>query len=163
MIPTLEAVSALLIDLTSAKLQFVLHVLPPTTGTLITKLARAALNTTTGITVQTNVSAALLDIPLTLLLLSALEVLLKYLPLLHPLKLPALEMLPSSTESNVLNALMIFQSGTVVNVLHALLKPTTTSTLRHALFVLKDWSTMQDAENVWFKLDLDRYSNCKNH
>ena len=148
MILTLEAVSALLIDPTLAKLQSALHVLPPTTGTLITKLARAALNTTTGITVLTNVSAAQLDIPLTQLLLSAQEVLLKYLPLLHLLKLPAQGMLLTSMESNVLNALMIFQSGMVTNVLHALLKPITTSTLRHALFVLKDWPTMQDAENV---------------
>lgn len=148
MIPTLEAVYALLIGPTLAELQFVLHVLPPTIGMLITKHARAALNTITGITVLTNVSAAQLDIPLTQLLLSAPEVLLKYLPLLHPLKLPALETLLTSMESNVLNALTIFQSGMVINVLHALLKPITTSTLRHALFVLKDWSTMQDAENV---------------
>ncbi len=74
MIPTLEAVSALLTGPTLAKLQYVLHVLPPTTGTLITKHVRAALNTTTGIAVQTNVSVALLDILLIQLLLSALEV-----------------------------------------------------------------------------------------
>jgi hypothetical protein len=64
MIPTLEAVSALLTSLILLNLLSVLSAMPLTIGTLITKPARAALNIITLIAVLTNVFAAQLDIPL---------------------------------------------------------------------------------------------------